>query len=351
MRIKDVTPQNLAAFIKKENLDFKRDNIYNISEVYVKKTFSQPNKSQFCTVQRKLNNNFKKISNLLKPKFVDDHMEYETTKENNFQTEEESQFDITEESQVETKEESQNDTKEDLQVKIEKDTTGEIYREIEEFPKIFEIAVKNSEVYKYPRDARGVFSLSIQNLLYAEFNKVNYACPLQFIRKRLKRDGKCRATYFSSRCLFSTCCKYKIVLKEKNANETVFTVNQIGKLLHLKSEERRRPFTRDLRRNLVVNDPTEDYLANWADKTKAKQISAGNLTGVPTYEALRQIKAVNKKRGQSDKDPLKELHLVQKGLRTKMRVETTNEVCKKIINCLKQGSANWGLPHSKFCFD
>ena len=388
MRIKDVTPQTLAAFIKKEGFDFKRDNAHNISRTFVKKMFSNPNKSQLCSVQRKLDCNFREISNLLKSKLVGDSVECETKKENHFEIKRESQFDTAqnettedsknekddlqdetsedlenetsedsqnetsedsqnetnEESQNETSEESQNETSDESQNETSEDdsqnetseesqidTAGEIYRKIEEFPKKFDITIPNSEAYAYPRCTRGHFSISIQNLIYAEFNKVNYACPLRFVRKRLKRDGKCTSNYFSAECLFSTCCKYKIQQKEKNKYETVFSVNQLGKLLHLKGEEKRRPLTRDLRRNWEVKDLKKDIEKYWADKSKAKQISAGNLSGIPTYNTLRSIKAVNKKRDQlDDRDPLKELHLVQKGLRTKMQIENTEEVCKKL---------------------
>ena len=229
-------------------------------------------------------------------------MEHETNDEAQLEAKEETQIETTEETQIETTKETQIDTTEERQIETTKETQietteethpetlGQVYRKIEEIPKIFEVKVKNSQAY----DSSGNFSSSIQNLLYEKFNEVNYACPLTFTRKMMKKEGYCKSTCFTAKCLFTTCCKYKFVLRNEDENNTTFMVSQIGALKHLKDEIQRRQISRDLRRHYVVNNAHKKYLENLADETKAKQISAGNLTGVPTKGTLRRIKYNNK---------------------------------------------------------
>ena len=79
-------------------------------------------------------------------------------------------------------------------------------------------------------------------------------------------------------------------------------------------EIQRRQLNKDVRKNYDVNNAYKEYLANWADEGKIKEINAGNLTRVPENSCLRQIKHDKKKFSQLDKDPFKELCLLQEGV-------------------------------------
>merc|ERR1712096_308182 len=48
--------------------------------------------------------------------------------------------------------------------------------------------------------------------------------------------------------------------------------------------------TKDLRKNYEVNNSYKEYMKNWSDKAKLKEISAGNLTRIPKTGTLRQMK-------------------------------------------------------------
>ena len=73
----------------------------------------------------------------------------------------------------------------ETQIEATEETQGEneeeVYRKIEKMPETFEITVKKSKVY----DSLGNLPISIQNLLYMEFFKINCACPLTKKRRLL----------------------------------------------------------------------------------------------------------------------------------------------------------------------
>ena len=138
--------------------------------------------------------------------------------------------------------------------------------------------------------------------------------PSYIYTKKDKKEGYCKNTYFTAKCLFTT-YNYKFILSNENEISTTFLVSQIGTLKHSTNEIHRRQITGDLRMHCYeVNNAYREYMESWADEAKLKEIRAGNLTRIPNTGTLRQIKHQKKLFSQLDKDPFTELCLLQEGV-------------------------------------
>ena len=296
MKVKNITPDMLVNFIESNSLEFNKKNLYGIAKKYVYSKYKNPSKNQIDGLRYKLEKNYEQISYLLNMRSLSEGIEHEATEEEQIKATEqtenavETQIEATEETQLENEVETQIEATEETQLEnavetqieateetqlensvethieateetqlenavetqieatkeTQLETLEEVYRKIEGIPETFEITIKNSQAY----DSLGNFSCSIQNLLYGEFFKVNYACPLRFEKKRIKKEGYCKITNFTAKCLFTTCCNYKFLLSNQNENNTTFLVNQIGTLKHLTNEIQRRQIRGDLRKKL-----------------------------------------------------------------------------------------------------
>ena len=163
--------------------------------------YKKPSKNQVDGLRYKLEKNYEQISNLLNMRSLSEGIEHEATEEEQIKATEqtenavETQIEATEETQLENEVETQIEATEETQLEnavetqieatkeTQLETLEEVYRKIKGIPETFEITIKNSQAY----DSLGNFSCSIQNLLYGEFFKVNYACPLRFEKKGSKK--------------------------------------------------------------------------------------------------------------------------------------------------------------------